>query len=137
MSVSNKEKEIALPVPNIAKRKPLSKAERKSVYRKYNGHCAYCGKKLEYKDMQVDHVQPVYFGGKNNFENLMPSCRSCNFYKSTYTLDKFREQLGLILGRLKRDSFIYRLALSYGMITENSDDIEFYFEKIDRENNKL
>ena len=47
MSVSNKEKEIALPVPNIAKRKPLSKAERKSVYRKYNGHCAYCGKKFK------------------------------------------------------------------------------------------
>lgn len=29
---------------------------REEVYSKYNGHCAYCGCRLEYKDMQVDHI---------------------------------------------------------------------------------
>lgn len=35
-------------------RKPIPKNIRKQVYEKYNGHCAYCGCKLDYKDMQVD-----------------------------------------------------------------------------------
>lgn len=33
----------------------ISKAIRQRVYEKYNGRCAYCGRKIEYKDMQVDH----------------------------------------------------------------------------------
>ena len=65
----------------------------------------------------------------------MPSCRSCNFYKSTHTLTVFREQLKLLVSRLERDSFIFRLAKDYGMITINEDKInnlEFLFEKFDK-----
>lgn len=40
------------------KRKPIPKHIRQKVYEKYDGHCAYCGCKLEYKDMQVDHINP-------------------------------------------------------------------------------
>lgn len=29
-------------------RKPIQKKIREQVYKKYNGHCAYCGCKLEY-----------------------------------------------------------------------------------------
>jgi len=36
----------------------MTKKQRIKVYEKYNGHCAYCGKKIEYKDMQVDHIDP-------------------------------------------------------------------------------
>ena len=36
----------------------MTKKQREVIYDKYNGHCAYCGKKIEYKDMQVDHVIP-------------------------------------------------------------------------------
>ena len=39
-------------------RRKLTKDERMAVYEKTNGHCAYCGCELEYKDMQVDHVIP-------------------------------------------------------------------------------
>ena len=72
-------------------RKPIPKRIREQVYQKYNGHCAYCGCELEYKDMQVDHVASVYlYNGTNDIDNLMTSCRMCNFYKSTYSLDDFR-----------------------------------------------
>lgn len=37
----------------------MTKAERFQVYNKYGGHCAYCGKKIGYKDMQVDHIDPM------------------------------------------------------------------------------
>ena len=43
----------------MIKRKTISKKMREAVYDKYNGHCAYCGKKIEYKEMQVDHLIPV------------------------------------------------------------------------------
>ena len=81
--------------------------------------------------MQVDHFAPVYlFGDNTNISNLMPSCRMCNFYKSTYTISKFRENLGLIIDRLNRDNFTYRLAKNYGIVKEDKSllPIKFYYE---------
>lgn len=50
------------------------KEDRLKIYRKYDGHCAYCGKSIEYKDMQVDHLVPkievVTLGGATRRENL-------------------------------------------------------------------
>lgn len=114
------------------KRKPIPKAMREKLYFKYLGHCAYCGQPIEYKDMQVDHFAPVYLFGDNiKLENLKCACRSCNHYKSTFTLSKFREQLSLIPSRLERDSVSYKIAKRYGLIKEvNNDPIEFYFEKL-------
>lgn len=115
----------------MSARKPIPKHIRKQVYDKYNGHCAYCGCKLDYKDMQVDHINPVYWrNGENSIENYNPSCRMCNFYKSTYTVEKFRENLRTLHERLEKN-FIYRLAKKYGIVTERSEKVEFYFEKCD------
>lgn len=36
----------------------IPKKIRQQVYDKCGGHCAYCGKEIAYKDMQVDHVVP-------------------------------------------------------------------------------
>lgn len=33
----------------------LSKNTRRFVYDKYGGRCAYCGSKIAFEDMQVDH----------------------------------------------------------------------------------
>ena len=67
-------------------RKAISKKVREQVFKKYNGHCAYCGCELKYEDMQVDHINSVYraeiHGNKvdDSLDNYMPACRSCNFY---------------------------------------------------------
>lgn len=37
----------------------IDKQKREAVYAKYDGHCAYCGEKIAYKDMQVDHFKPL------------------------------------------------------------------------------
>lgn len=112
-------------------RKNIPQKIRKQVYEKYGGHCAYCGCELEYKDMQVDHVASVYWNnGGNEIDNLMPACRMCNFYKSTFTLDKFRERLQSLTERLDRD-FTYRLAKKYGIITERKEPVVFYFERLE------
>lgn len=42
-----------------AKRKTIPKAVRQQVYDSLNGHCGYCGCKITYKEMQVDHIEAV------------------------------------------------------------------------------
>ena len=66
------------------KRKSISKAMRQKVLDKYGGRCAYCGKELDLKTLRVDHLHPHYRGGEDSFENYMPACYQCNFYKSTF-----------------------------------------------------
>lgn len=110
------------------RRQRLTKEERLVVYRMYDGHCAYCGAAIELKDMQVDHIIPVYKDGQNEIENYRPTCRMCNFYKSTMPVEKFREQLMKIPERLNRE-FSFRLAVKYGLITVNDKHIVFKFEE--------
>lgn len=90
--------------------------------------------------MQVDHINSVYkhcdiskdknLDEINEDENLMPSCRMCNFYKSTLSIDDFRKRLTDVLMPNLRKSFDYRLALKYGLIQENDISIKFYFENV-------
>ena len=115
---------------NKPKRKPIPKKIREEVYKMYNGHCAYCGCELEYKNMQVDHVESLYVHeGKNEISNYKPACRSCNFYKSTMSLEEFREQLETMTDRLEKQ-FIYRLGKKYGLVKEVDKKVKFYFEEI-------
>lgn len=91
-------------------RKSISKKVREQVYLKYNGHCAYCGCRIAYKEMQVDHLKSFYVhvdlyenqtaNEINEIDNLMPSCRMCNFYKSTLSIGDFRKRIETISERL-------------------------------------
>lgn len=120
------------------KRKLIPKEVRRQVYDKYNGHCAYCGCELDIKDMQVDHLESVYrteMEGKkvdNSIDNLMPSCRMCNFYKSTATIEEFRKKVLTFQYVYLPDNFTTRLALKYGMATLSRWNGEFYFEKCEK-----
>jgi len=110
----------------------FSKTKRHEIYNKYNGRCAYCGRKMTYKDMQVDHLQAKSRGGSNDISNLMPACRACNHYKRAHTLEVFRQYIQEIPLKLK-NNYIYKIGLLYGNIIENDIPIEFYFEKIERQ----
>lgn len=110
------------------KRKTLTKAERQEVYKKCNGHCAYCGCKIEIKQMQVDHVQPISVNGIDAMENYLPACRSCNNYKHSMTLETFRNLAGRWHENLLRDSAAYRMAFRFRRITPRMDEVKFYFE---------
>jgi hypothetical protein len=125
------------------------KIDRSRIYEKCNGHCAYCGEEILIKDMQVDHIIPkrnFSLQVKNKFnvpdflkhlaefdvnhiDNLLPACRSCNNYKSTFHLELFRSELGKLAERLNKTSSIYRISKRFGNIIENNKPIIFYFEK--------
>ena len=123
----------------MIKRKAISRKTREAVYTKYDGHCAYCGKKIEYKDMQLDHLIPVQrerFGRYSEeqiecFENYMPACRRCNHAKRAYSLEYFREFIETIPKKLFRDNYIYKVGLDYGLIETHEHEVRFYFELAD------
>lgn len=127
----------------MSKHKAIPKKIRLALYEKYNHRCAYCGCDLEYKDMQVDHVESVYANTDirqtmteeemYQEENFLPACRQCNFYKSTMDVETFRERLTDTLMKNLQKTFQYRLALKYGLIEEHIQPVKFYFETLPRD----
>lgn len=111
-------------------RKVFTKAERRAVYGKTGGRCAYCGINLEMNQMQVDHVVPLSFFGDNSPENLLPACRSCNHYKHSMTIEKLRTAVERWPEVLQRDSVTYRNAVRFGMVEPKPQSVVFYFEKL-------
>lgn len=116
------------------------KINRQSVYEKYNGHCAYCGERISFKEMQVDHIraQARFRSGMrseipdydvNDIRNLNPACRVCNYWKHDFSIEEFRGELSLQIERLRKYSGNFRIAERYGLLTVEVESIRFYFEK--------
>ena len=118
------------------KRKAIPPKLREEIFKKYDGHCAYCGKELTRKDFQVDHLIPVQREkcGKaqesevENFNNFMPACRRCNHYKRAHSLETFRRYIEEIPKKLREDNYIYKVGLDYGLVEEHPRNVVFYFE---------
>jgi 5-methylcytosine-specific restriction endonuclease McrA len=56
---------------------------RRNVYMRDDFTCQYCGKQQAAKDLNLDHVTPRSRGGRTTWENLVTSCRRCNFEKGS------------------------------------------------------
>lgn len=120
------------------KRRKLTRAEREKVYTLCSGRCAYCGAHIALKEMQVDHVIPMEFYELYQAEgfnldgmgNYLPACRSCNHYKSTLTLEKFRSAIENYPYVLARDSVTYRNAVRFGLVQPTPKKVQFCFEVI-------
>lgn len=112
----------------------MTKAQRQEIHSKYGGRCAYCGKVIAYKDMQVDHVFPKHMcigtheSKLTDMENLFPTCRRCNYYKGGNVLEGFRSILGTLHERVRKQ-YICKVAEDYGIIKVEPWDGVFYFEK--------
>jgi 5-methylcytosine-specific restriction endonuclease McrA len=119
------------------------KIDREGVYNKCSGHCAYCGIEITFKQMQVDHIKPLYRNdkvetledwgverGTDEMDNLNPSCSRCNKWKSTFSLEMFRTIVKNSIERMERDTPNFRLARDYGLIEVVEKPVIFYFEKM-------
>jgi len=120
----------------------LSKADRNTVFFKYQGRCAYCGCELQ-KGWHVDHIEAFWHTlseseavrakvrkGSHTLENMNPACARCNRWKGTMTIEKFREEIQIQPERLLRYSNQFKMAMDYGLIVETCNPVIFYFETI-------
>jgi hypothetical protein len=120
---------------------------RARVYAKCDGHCAYCGKEITLKQMQVDHIIPrsrynrqhnclvvnskaFTEYGLEDERNLNPSCVRCNLWKRTFTVEEFRKEIKAQVHRLRERSSGFRLAEDFGLIIPGKDRIVFYYERL-------
>lgn len=58
---------------------------RRNVYLRDDYTCQYCGRQQAAKDLNLDHVMPRSRGGRATWENLVTSCKHCNFKKGSCT----------------------------------------------------
>jgi hypothetical protein len=69
-------------------------SKRLRVFEMYQGHCAYCGGKLQdLVNFTLDHVEPQSKGGTWKYGNLMPACYNCNACKGDKTIEGFRQEI--------------------------------------------
>ena len=124
------------------------RSQRELVYNKYCGRCAYCGCDISIRQMQIDHIFPkakshwldsprmmeccpqMLNKDINCLENLNPACRACNNRKHSLLLEDFRGEIAMQIERLHKYSPQYRMALRYGLISENRKPVVFYFETL-------
>jgi len=45
------------------------------------GICYFCGKKIQPKELTMDHIVPLIRGGKSQKNNIVPACKECNSKK--------------------------------------------------------
>jgi hypothetical protein len=55
---------------------------KRQAYERQKGICKSCNKHFKYDEMEGDHIDPWYSGGKTNSENCQMLCKSCNRRKS-------------------------------------------------------
>jgi hypothetical protein len=115
-----------------------SKSVREKIHKKFDGCCAYCGRGIDYHQMQVDHYYPQckekFYARRFKIdvhaeENLMPACRRCNHYKRAATPEQFRKLMQTLHERLE-SIYILKIAVDFGMATIKPFDGSFYFEKM-------
>lgn len=114
----------------MAGRHIFSTNKREFVYSKFNSCCAYCGCKLKYCDMAIDHFVSLNMGGGNEDTNLFPSCSSCNSRKSDLSLEEFRQE---IINLPYENYPRLKLLGKYYDITPKNKDFYFYFETFNKE----
>lgn len=122
----------------------MKKIDRQKVFDKCGGKCGYCGCDIDIKNFQVDHIVSQFHykfkkhlkytdnNDVNHFENLLPTCRVCNNWKSTHSLEQFRKEIGEQIRRLNEYSSNYRFAKKYNLVSETPHPVVFYFETLDR-----
>ncbi len=64
------------------------KFTKRHLFIRDNYECQYCLKPLKDKELTIDHILPKSLGGKTSYLNCVVSCKSCNLWKGSKTLDQ-------------------------------------------------
>lgn len=117
---------------------------RTAIFTSYHEKCSYCGRTIQARDMQVDHIIPTNLGVCNDpnvnqylselesagfirdcIENYLPACPACNLEKSNraYTASNLRYYHEMARSHI--DDILSRIAIL------KTKSAETFFEPID------
>ena len=130
--------------------------KRRAIFDKSGGKCWYCGCDLPEKGWHEDHVEPVYRNPpkkkpsypwgeppesirpilessmqkpENDIEeNKVPACAPCNLFKSTFSVEEFRQEIQRQVERARKSSVNFRTSERFGLIKEIDKKVTFWFE---------
>ncbi len=57
----------------------------RTLFRRDDHSCLYCGQKYARSDLTRDHVLPTSRGGTDRWENVVAACKRCNWQKDNRT----------------------------------------------------
>jgi len=86
--------------------------------------CQFCSRHLRYEEITIDHLVPRALGGKTNFLNCVVSCKICNTFKGSKTL----EQSGLKLIRQPFHPTNYKCDPFFDRVPSWHEDWNFYYK---------
>lgn len=111
------------------KRGKIDPELRHQLYELQNKRCGYCGTKIGFSEVTVDHKIPLSRGGPDCMDNMICSCKPCNALKGNRTIEEFRGVMQQVNYNLMQQRADYRAALRFGLIREHKRKrILFYFE---------
>ncbi len=93
------------------------KVSRLGVFIRDGFRCQYCGMRVSYKNLTVDHVVPKSRGGKTDWMNVVTSCMDCNIKKG----DRTPEEANMTLIKEPHIPFI-------SILNARDIDLKFYPE---------
>lgn len=64
-----------------------------------SGKCYFCGRKVAFKELTMDHLLPLGRGGRSTKDNLVPCCKSCNNKKKSMLPLEWEEYMESLKGR--------------------------------------
>ena len=72
---------------------------KRSLMRRQDNTCVYCGYRRIAASMDIDHIIPVVRGGSNDESNLQVICSPCNQRKGLQTDEEFRTRYARLVPR--------------------------------------
>lgn len=77
----------------MTEHKLIAPHDKRRIYDRQNGLCAYCGQHRNIKHMTVDHIIPLSKGGTDSLDNLQCACKMCNRIKDNMLPLEFSEHI--------------------------------------------
>ena len=108
----------------------IVKMDREKIFKKFDGHCAYCGIKIDFCNLHIDHIKSRASGCSeiDSEKNFNPACPVCNNWKHCDNLETFRRSIETQVRKCRDYSRNFRMAERYGLVNVTEKPIVFYFE---------
>jgi len=113
------------------------KLTRHNIFTRDKNTCQYCGKMVDKRELNLDHVIPRQLGGKTTWENLVCSCKECNTKKAGQTpkqagmslirqpkMPVWRPYLDFHLERIPHDAWKHFIDVTYWNVQLGEEEEE-------------